>query len=189
MCCEEGALAPFSVSSVLHRACLASALALAGCTSGKKVTEFAGTTPVLEPISFFTGHVTSWGVLERSGYPTGIVTTDCVGTVEPDGSLHMAQTLDVGGDLSHRDWHMRRVGADQYEAIANDMVGVAHGQASGRAFHWTWTLALKPGNSLFNVTMDQWWYAFGDGTMLNRTSVSKLGVTVAEVTERFAPVE
>ena len=188
MCCEEGASAPSAFASVVRGAVLAGGLALAGCGSGKKVVEFAGTTPVLDPIGFFTGHVRSWGVLERSGAPTDVVVTDCIGTGEPDGSLHMVQTLDVGSDRSHRDWHLRRTGTGQYEATANDMVGVAHGEASGRAFHWTWTLAIKPGNSLFNVTMDQWWYAFDDGTMLNRTNISKLGVTVAEVTERFAPV-
>ena len=162
-------------------------LGLAGCGSTKQVTAFAGTTPVLDPISFFTGHVRSWGVLERSGAPSDVVTTDCTGTVDADGSLHMVQTLDVGGDPSRREWRMRPVGPGQYEATANDMVGTAHGEASGRAFHWTWTLATRPGNSLFNVTMDQWWYAFDDGTVVNRTTISKLGFTVAQVTEHFAP--
>lgn len=162
-------------------------LVLGGCSSGKKIGDFAGTTPPFDPVRFFTGHVRSWGVLERSGGPADIVTTDCNGSVESDGSLHMVQELDVGGDLSRRDWHLRHTGPGGYEATANDMVGTAHGMAAGRAFHWTWTLALRPGNRLFDVTMDQWWYAFDDGTMLNRTTISKLGFTMAEVTERFAP--
>ena len=162
-------------------------IGLAGCGSAKHVTEFAGTAPAFDPIGFFTGHVRSWGVLEHSGTPSAIVTTDCSGSLDTDGSLHMVQTLNVDGDPSRRDWHMRRTAPGQYEATANDMVGTAHGEAAGRAFHWTWTLATKPGNSLFNVTMDQWWYAFDDGTMLNRTTITKLGLTLAEVTERFAP--
>ena len=77
----------------------------------------------------------------------------------------------------------------RYEATANDMVGTATGEASGRAFHWQWTLALSPGNSLKNVTMEQWWYLLDDGSMMNRTTVvSKLGYIAAEVTEHFAPV-
>ena len=51
--------------------------------------------------------------------------------------------------------------------------------------HWQWTLALHPGNPLTNVAMDQWWYLQADGSMLNRTIISKLGVVVAEVTEHF----
>ena len=191
---REGASAPFPASRRIVRwVAVVVALALTSCGSGKKVSEFAGTTPAFDPLNYFTGHVASWGVIERFGTPTDVVTTDCTGTVEPDGSLHMVQTLDIGGEHSHREWHMRRIGAArqgvvQYEATANDMVGTAHGEASGRAFHWTWTLALKPGNSLFDVTMDQWWFAFDDGTMLNRTGITKLGLTVAEVTERFEPV-
>ena len=34
--------------------------------------------------------------------------------------------------------------------------------------------------------MDQWWYLLDDGSMLNRTTVRKLGVIVAEVSEHFA---
>ena len=68
------------------------------------------------------------------------------------------------------------------------MVGTATGEASGRAFHWQWTLALSPGNALKNVTMEQWWYLLEDGSMMNRTVVSKLGFIAAEVTEHFAPV-
>ena len=33
--------------------------------------------------------------------------------------------------------------------------------------------------------MDQWWYLLDDGSMLNRTIISKLGVVAAEVTEHF----
>ena len=66
-------------------------------------------------------------------------------------------------------------------------VGTAVGEASGRAFHWQWTLALSPGNPVKNVTMDQWWYLQPDGSMLNRTTVRKLGFIAAEVTEHFVP--
>ena len=83
---------------------------------------------------------------------------------------------------------MRRTGPGRFEATANDMVGTAVGEASGRAFHWQWTLALSPGNSLKDVTMDQWWYLLDDGSMLNRTTIRKLGYIAAEVSEHFAPV-
>ena len=161
--------------------------ALAGCASVKDIGEFAGTKPTFDPVQFFTGHVTSWGVVERSGQPTDVVVTDCVG--EPEGAgLHLTQKLTVGADVSHREWHVTRTAQDHYAATANDMVGTAQGVSSGRAFHWSWVLATKPGHSLFDVTMDQWWYLLDDGTMMNRTTVSKLGITIAQVSEHFAPV-
>jgi hypothetical protein len=36
-----------------------------------------------------------------------------------------------------------------------------------------------------NVTMHQWMYLMPDGSMMNRTVLTMLGVTVAQVTERF----
>ena len=160
---------------------------LLGCSSPLPVAAFADSPPALDPVRFFTGHVVSWGVMEdRSGAPTSIVTTDCVGAAQGTDGLSMTQTLHVGTDPAQtRTWQMRRVGPGRFEATANDMVGIATGEAAGRAFHWQWTLALQPGNALKNVTMEQWWYLLDDSSMLNRTTVSKLGVIAAEVTEHF----
>ena len=168
-------------------AVLALVVGLSGCGEALPVGSFRDTAPVIDPIRFFTGHVRSWGVLEnRAGQPTRIVQTECTGEAG-DGALRMTQRLLVGEDAPvTRTWQMRRAGPGRYEATANDMVGSAVGEASGRAFHWTWTLATSPGNSLKNVDMDQWWYLLDDGSMLNRTTIRKLGVIVAEVSEHFA---
>ncbi len=162
------------------------ALLLGGCSPALQPADIPG--PAFDPVRFFTGHVRSWGVMEnRSGEPTAIVTTDCTGTASSDG-LTMVQTLQIGTDPQQtRRWTLRSLGAGRFEATANDMVGTAIGTAAGRAFHWEWTLALEPGNALKNVTMAQWWYLQEDGSMLNRTIVSKLGVIAAEVTEVFKP--
>ena len=158
-----------------------------GCTQPLPVAHFAGPGPQFDPIGFFTGHVRSWGVLEnRSGEPTGRVETDCVGTVEADGSLDMQQRLTFGdGSSQQREWRMRRTAPGQFEVTANDVVGIGHGEAAGRAFHLRWVLATEPGVPLRNVLLNQWMYLMGDGALVNRTLVSKLGVTLAEVTEQF----
>lgn len=158
---------------------------LASCGAPPSVRDFAGTLPTLDPVVFFTGHVRSWGVMERSGAPASVVITDCTGEIDGD-SLRMTQVLQIGDDPPvTRQWRMRRNGPGRFAAVANDMVGTAEGEAAGRAFHWTWTLATSPGNPLRDVTMDQWWYLLDDGAMLNRTRIRKLGVTLAEVTEHF----
>ena len=164
-------------------------LLLVGCSDPLPVSAFKDVPPNLDPVRFFTGHVHSWGVLEnRSGQPTSTVLTDCVGTADGPDGLRMTQRLTIGAEPPViREWHMRRLSPTRFEATANDMVGVAGGEAAGRAFHWQWTLALSPGNALKNVTMDQWWYLEPDGSLLNRTVISKLGYIAAEVTEHFIP--
>ena len=166
------------------------AILLAGCAGPMPMDRFAGSGPAFDPLRFWTGHVRSWGVLEnRSAEPDDIVTTDCVGELEAPDRLHMTQLLTLGdGSVRSRDWHMRRIAPGRYQATASDMVGTASGTASGRAFHWSWVLATRPGNRLFDVTLDQWMYLMPNGTMLNRTSIRRLGITLAEVTEQFEPV-
>jgi len=161
--------------------------ALCGCSPPPSVSAFAGTAPEFDPVRFFTGHAVSWGVVEnRGGAPTERVRTDCVG--EPDGpdGLHMVQRLTFSdGKTQTRDWHMRRTGPHRYEGTANDMVGTAVGEAAGPAFHWRWILVSSADNPLLNVTLDQWMYLMPGGAMVNRTTVSKLGVILREVTEQF----
>ena len=169
---------------------LACCAALAGCGKPMKVGAFAGTAPAFDPLIYWTGHTHSWGVVEdRSGGPSEMVMTDCVGEAEGKDGLHMRQTLTEGdGTVTHRDWHLRRLSPGHFSATANDMAGSADGRAAGRVFHWQWVWARKPNHPLFNVTMSQWMYAMPDGTMMNRTTVSKLGVIVAEVSEQFSRV-
>ncbi len=173
----------------MHRVSFLLILLLAGCSDPLPVAGFRDTAPALDPVRFFTGHVRSWGVLEdRSGQPTSIVTTDCSGSADGPDALRMTQHLAVGHEPPvTREWRMRRIGQGRFEATANDMVGTAIGEASGNAFHWQWTLALSPGNALKNVTMDQWWFLQPDGSLLNRTTIRKLGIIAAEVTEHFVP--
>ncbi len=66
------------------------------------------------------------------------------------------------------------------------MVGSATGVTEGNSFHWTFTLALSPGHSLENVEMTQWMYLQPDGrSILNYTTIRKLGLVVGKVTETF----
>ncbi len=164
---------------------------LCGCARPMPVSGFAGTQPSFDPVSFFTGHTRSWGVLEnRSGQPTEPVVTDCVGEMDGADRLRMLQTLRLGeGRVQRREWYMWRTGAHTYAATANDMIGTVIGEAAGRGFHWRWVLATSPGNPLRNVIMDQWMYLMDGGAMVNRTTISKLGFILAEVTEQFAHVD
>ena len=158
----------------------------AGCGAPLRPAAFADTKPMFDPVTFWTGQTASWGVIENlHGEPTEIITTRTKGTPEGAGGLHMVQRVTTGGKDSVRDWHIRRLADGWFEATANDLVGTARGRPSGRTLHWTWTLAAKPGNGLFDVTMDQWMYLADNGTLLNRTIVSKLGIHLAEISEQF----
>ena len=159
----------------------------AGCGS-LKVEQFAATPPPFDPIKYFTGKTHSWGVFEnRAGQPSRRFQTACVGRTE-GGVLVLDQDFTYDdGHQQQRHWRIRRVDAHRFEATANDVVGTGTGEAYGNAFRWEYTVALKPGNPLFNVRLKQWMYLQTDGrTMLNRGTVRALGVEVAQISEEFS---
>lgn len=169
---------------------LGASLLLGGCVS-MQVAEFANQRPLLDPVTFFGGHTTSAGVMEnRSGAPTQRVTTQTNGHAEGD-TLRLEQDLEFSdGKKQQRSWRIRRIDPHHFEATANDIVGTARGEAYGNAFHWSFTLALSPGNPLANVTMSQWMYLQPDGrTLINHTTIRKFGLVLAQVTEQFRQLD
>jgi len=166
-------------------------LTLSACSAPLTPTAFKTTGPNFDPIAFFTGHVTSWGVEEnRDNQPIGIVTTSCIGTPNPAGGITMVQTLHTpGGQTQTRIWHLTQTGPNTYQATANDMSGTTTtATTAGRAMHWRWILESSPTNPLANVTMDQWFYHMDDGAVMIRTVVTKAGIRLLEVSEQFEKV-
>lgn len=159
--------------------------ALSGCAS-LKPSAFAGTTPSFDPVAWFTGPTRSWGVLEnRAGEPKSRFHTLLTGRPDGDGIVLTQDFTFEDGHTQQRIWHLRRTGAHRYEATAADVIGPAIGEARGNAFHWSYTLQLKPGNPLSRVHMNDWMYLTSDDTIINRVVMSKLGITLLQTTEYF----
>ncbi len=149
--------------------------------------DFAAGRPLFDPIRFYTGHTRSWGIFEdRAGAATKRITTETWGRMV-GRELVLEQNLNIEGEpQSHRSWRIRRLDAHHFAATASGIIGEARGEAYGNAFQWSFTLAVKPGNPLYQVTMTQRMYLQPDGrTMINRDTVRKFGVLLAEVTEEF----
>jgi hypothetical protein len=166
---------------------LGSLFLLAACDSPMRPQEFTGKEPVIAPETFFTGHTQSWGVVETtSGEPISTFTSDAHGIRDDAGALLLTQDFAFSdGRTVQRRWHFVKTDDHRFEATANDVVGTAHGEAYGNLFHWTYALALDPGNRLENVDMEQWMYLQDDGTLMNRVAIRKFGVLAAMVTEHF----
>ena len=158
----------------------------AGCSS-LAPEHFAGTRPVFDPVVFFTGRTHSWGVFEnRGGDPTRRFTTTATGHREGDTLVLDQEFIYEDGHRQQRRWQIRHTDACHIEATASDVVGTATGEAEGNAFRWEYTVALQPGNPLYNVHLKQWMYLQAGGrTLLNRATITKFGVEVAQVTEFF----
>ena len=165
---------------------LAVSLLAIGCST-LAPADFRNETPRFEPDRFFEGPVHSWGVVEsRSGQPKRRVR----GTLRGERAgeeLVVTQDLEFDdGQKQHSVWRIRRLDAHRYETVLNDAAGPSIGYASGNAFHWKYTLQAAPGGWFGRVQMEHWMYLMSDGeTMINRVTITKLGIRLGQVTETF----
>ena len=147
--------------------------------------DYARETPKLDLATYFNGKVDGWGtVQDRSGKILRRMTVeiDCKWNGNEGVLDETFQWSD--GKTEKRVWKIRKVG-DRYIGTAGDVVGEAIGEAAGNALRWNYVLALPVDGSVYNMDMDDWMWLIDEKTMANRTTMSKLGVRVAEISIFF----
>ena len=88
------------------------------------------------------------------------------------------------GKTEKRVWRIRKDG-DRYIGTAGDVVGEARGEAAGNALRWNYVLSLPVGESAYHMDMDDWMWMVDEKTLANRTTMSKFGVRLAEISIFF----
>ena len=160
------------------------ALGLAACAT-IDVAQYANEKPSLDLAQYFTGTVDGWGMFQdRSGTVVKrfYVRIDCTWKGN-EGTLDEHFEY-IDGTTQNRVWKLSKDG-NRYTGTASDVVGTAQGTAAGNALHWNYVLALPVDGKTWNMDMDDWMYLIDDRTMLNRTTMSKFGFRVGEVTLSF----
>lgn len=160
-------------------------LLAAGC-AGPSPADYANEQPRLDLTRYFDGQVTAHGIFtDRSGRVVRrfTVAMDCRWN-GPDGVLDERFTYS-DGRTERRVWRLRQEAGGRYTGTADDVVGVAEGQAAGNAFQWRYTLSLPVDGRVIDVQFDDWMYLVDDRTMLNKARMSKFGVHLGDVTLAF----
>ena len=160
------------------------ALTLAACAT-IDVGQYAAEKPPLDLAQYFTGTVDGWGMFQdRSGAVVKRFTVriDCTWRGN-EGTLDEHFEY-ADGTTQNRVWKLVKDG-NRYTGTAADVVGTALGAAAGNALHWNYVLALPVDGKTWNMDMDDWMFLVDDRTMLNRTTMSKFGFRVGEVTLSF----
>jgi hypothetical protein len=157
---------------------------LTGCAS-VDVAEYRAEKPALDLAQYFNGTIDGWGMFQdRSGkvvkrFRVRIDATWSGNTGTLDEHFEYSD-----GERQRRVWTLVKDG-DRYRGTAADVVGAAEGAVSGNALHWKYVLALPVDGRVWNMDMDDWMYLIDETTMLNRTTMSKFGFRVGEVTLSF----
>ena len=160
------------------------ALLMGGCAS-LTPQDYAKETPKLDLASYFNGKVDGWGMVQdRSGKVLRrmYVELDCKWNGNEGVLDESFQWSD--GKTEKRIWKIRKDG-DRYIGTAGDVVGEAKGEAAGNSLRWNYVLALPVDGSTYHMDMDDWMWMIDEKTMANRTTMSKLGVRVAEISIFF----
>jgi len=158
---------------------------LSGCAS-QQIDSYRSEKPVLDLRRYFNGTLDAHGVFtDRSGTVARRFTVLMQCRWQGDeGELDEAFTYS-DGTRERRVWRLTRLADGAYTGRADDVVGVAHGQERGNAFHWTYTLALPVDGKVYEVQFDDWMYLVDEQVMLNRAQMRKFGIHLGDVTLSF----
>ena len=160
-------------------------LSIASCTS-VDVTRYADQQPALDLQRFFSQPVKAWGMFQkRGGEVTKRFEVNIVSRREGNNLILDERFLYSDGTRQRRVWTLTPEGQGRWSGRAADVVGVAEGQVAGNTLHWRYRLNLPVDDSTYEMSMDDWMYLMDEDTLINRTSMSKFGVEVGQVTLFF----
>ncbi|WP_304525652.1 DUF3833 domain-containing protein [Halomonas sp. I5-271120] len=160
-------------------------LALTGC-AGVDVEDYAGSEPRLDIAKYFEGDTRAWGMVQDySGEVQRRFTVDIIGTVEGDTLTLDERFQYANGETDRRVWTFERVDEHRWVGQASDVEGDVEATQYGHVFHMNYPLEVVVGGRNLTFTMDDWMYLQPDGRLINRTNMSKFGVTLGEVTLSF----
>jgi len=141
---------------------------------------------VLDLRSYFDGTIDAWGMFQdRSGkvvkrFRVVIEAEWTAGRGVLDERFSYSD-----GSTQRRVWHITELGGGRYEGRADDVVGVATGEAAGNALRWRYVLRLPVDGREYEVAFDDWMFQLDERVMLNRSVMSKFGIRLGEVTLSF----
>lgn len=151
------------------------------------VEHYAQEKPSLEMSSFFNGTIDAWGMFQkRSGEVARRFHVEILASWKsPDeGTLDEHFTYS-DGEKQRRVWTLKRQPDGTWQGTADDVVGIATGRISGNALRWTYVLRLPVDGREYLVNFDDWMWQMDDQSMMNRSTMSKFGFDLGEVTLFF----
>ena len=159
---------------------------ITGCANKMKPIDFKDQKPRLVIEIYLSGDVKAWGVLQnRSGKVTRQFKADLSG--KWDGSqLILDEVFNWSdGERQTRQWTINKIDENNYEGTASDVVGTAKGYSYGPAFKFEYVLLVPVKGKNIKITFDDWIFMQDERVAINRATMTKFGIKVAELTVMF----
>lgn len=164
--------------------CVVLASALTSCAS--EINDYSTIDNPFDIKDYFNGPVIAWGMLQN--YQQQVTRRFCVEIMgkwqDKQGTLDETFYFD-DGEVSYRTWQLQQQEKGHYLGKAQDVSGTATAINKGFAFNMKYNLIITLDGDDYEVAMDDWMYQLDQYRVMNKTSLSKFGVNVAEVTLFF----
>jgi hypothetical protein len=150
------------------------------------IDDYQNKTGQFDLKEYFNGPLIAWGTIQNiNDKVTRRFCVELAGTWEGNRGILAEKFFYDDGEISYRNWALTKQENGHYQGTADDVIGIAQGQHQGFAFQLQYTLVLPVGDSVYNVSMNDWMYQIDEHRVMNKTSISKFGVNVANVTLFF----
>ena len=160
---------------------------LTNCSNtNMKPIDFKGQKPRLIIEDYLSGNIKAWGILQnRSGKVTRQFSAVLNG--KWDGKqLILDEIFNWNdGEIQNRQWKINKIDEHHYEGTAGDVVGKAKGYSYGPAFKFEYVLLVPVKGKEMKITFDDWIFKQDDRVAINRATMTKFGIKVAELTVFF----
>ena len=135
--------------------------------------------------TFFLGRSRASGVFhDRFGTLRTRFVAEIEGAFEGDEFVLAERFLYDDGRRESRTWRIRPHDGGTYHGRADDIVGLATGQATASSIDWRYVLSLKIGARRWNMNFEDSFLLVGD-MVINRARMSKFGIRLGEATIVF----
>ena len=159
-------------------------LLLTSCSAD--ISDYKNTGPKFDIKTYFSGEFIAWGMVQD--YTAQVTRRFCVelnGTWKNNQGKLEEVFYFHDGEVSYRTWLLTKLPFDKYTGIAEDVVGLAKGKQTGHAFRWQYQLLVPINGNSYTFDMDDWMYQLDENRVMNKTTMSKVGLDVAEITLFF----
>ncbi|MFJ4111943.1 MULTISPECIES: DUF3833 domain-containing protein [Pseudomonas] len=164
---------------------LVGCLLLASC-GNVEVDHYAREKPALDLVTFFSVPVQAWGIFQnRSGEVVKRFDVRIDSRREGDRLILDEHFVYSDGTRQQRTWTLTPDGPGRWRGRAGDVIGEARGEVAGNALHWRYRLDLPVDGRHWEMDIDDWMYLMDEDTLINRSSMRKLGVEVGQITLFF----
>ncbi|MCW5625231.1 MAG: DUF3833 domain-containing protein [Burkholderiales bacterium] len=143
--------------------------------------DFKAEQPAFDLRQYFDGTIDAWGIVRnRDGSISQRFTVVIQASWQGDTGTLDEQFTYSDQRTQRRVWTFKRVG-ERWIGTAADVVGEAVGEEAGNAFRLGYVLDFPYGSGTVHLNVDDWMYRMDDKVILNRSSISKLGIEMAQV--------